>query len=61
MKFILIATFMAINGQEPVQLAKITPSLIECTNEARAWADIAVVKDRPIVSISCSEILEPKK
>jgi hypothetical protein len=35
MKFILIATFMAVGGQEPDQFAKITPSLVECTKAAQ--------------------------
>lgn len=61
MKFILIATFLAVNGQEPVQLAKITPSLAECTKETQVWVDLAAAKGDVITSVSCSELLEPKK
>lgn len=39
MKFVLIATFMAVNGQEPVKLAKITPNLVECTKAAQSWSE----------------------
>lgn len=61
MKFILIATFMAVGGQEPDQLAKITPSLVECTKEAKSWAETAQAQGYTITNISCSELLEPRK
>jgi hypothetical protein len=61
MKFILIATFMAVGGQEPDRLAKVMPSLVECSKEAKTWTEIAQSKGYVITSISCSELLEPKK
>lgn len=61
MKYILIATFMAIHGQEPVQIARITPSLAECTKAAQVWVDHALAKGDTITSISCSQLLEPAK
>jgi hypothetical protein len=61
MKFILIATFLAATGQEPVQLAKFTPSLSDCLKAAQTWVDYAKARGDSITSISCSGLLEPKQ